>query len=257
MTPKLLLRRRNDGLVEGHAYSVLEVQEIYGVRLVRLRNPWGRELWNGAWSPGSPELRSNSPVALDARRLEGDGSFWMAYEDFAQIFTNVIVCPATMPLPKASRYAASSSNGAPSCGRCGRAMQSRWILAVREGPGRLSTKHRAHGWERFRDGDLCPLCLRATASRRRDPLRTGSDAEVVGLHGVELLRRIPGVDYFPFEAGAGCELPGKRPVCEHGPACTIHSPLHFVVYDHPWMRPGPEEALGRSGAKRGWNWTSR
>ncbi len=25
-----------------------------------------------------------------------------------------------------------------------------------------------------------------------------------------------GIDYFPFEAGAGCSLPQKRPICHWG-----------------------------------------
>ncbi|CAE7646906.1 unnamed protein product [Symbiodinium pilosum] len=74
------------------------------------------------------------------------------------------------------------------------------------------------------------------------------DGSVAGIRQVELTRRVPGIDYFPFEAGAGCSLPRKRPQCELGPACTQHSPAHFAAYDHPWMKPGPELVLP-SGSK--------
>ena len=42
------------GLVSGHAYSLLAAKELSnGVRLVKLRNPWGRFEWKGAWSDNS------------------------------------------------------------------------------------------------------------------------------------------------------------------------------------------------------------
>jgi hypothetical protein len=36
------------GIVQGHAYSVLDVFELDGVKLLQLRNPWGDEVeWRG------------------------------------------------------------------------------------------------------------------------------------------------------------------------------------------------------------------
>ena len=44
------------GIVQGHAYSILDAMEIDGVQILQLRNPWGdSHVWKGAWSDGSAE----------------------------------------------------------------------------------------------------------------------------------------------------------------------------------------------------------
>ena len=49
------------GLLPRHAYSVLNVKEVFGNQLIQLRNPWGRYTWTGDWSEQSsnwtPEIR--------------------------------------------------------------------------------------------------------------------------------------------------------------------------------------------------------
>eukprot|EP00913_Durusdinium_trenchii_P007099 g6676.t1 len=75
------------------------------------------------------------------------------------------------------------------------------------------------GWVRLKNGDLCHLCLQATAPQRRaywqqPPSSPRGTDEICGHREVELTRRVPGIDYFPFEAGAGCSLPMKRATCD-------------------------------------------
>lgn len=40
------------GIINGHAYSVISVYkyEDKGVKLLKLRNPWGKHEWKGKWS---------------------------------------------------------------------------------------------------------------------------------------------------------------------------------------------------------------
>jgi hypothetical protein len=46
----------NMGIVQGHAYSILDVCEVEGTKLLQVRNPWGEETeWKGAWSDKSKE----------------------------------------------------------------------------------------------------------------------------------------------------------------------------------------------------------
>jgi len=85
----------SQGLVQGHAYSVLSVVEVGKFRMLRLRNPWGKFEWTGDWSDSSPLWKSNPKVqnkcpggGID----EDDGCFWMEYSDFKTHFQNVDVC---------------------------------------------------------------------------------------------------------------------------------------------------------------------
>ena len=38
------------GILQRHAYSLLDFKEVAGYRLVRIRNPWGHGEWTGPWS---------------------------------------------------------------------------------------------------------------------------------------------------------------------------------------------------------------
>ena len=40
------------GIVQSHVYTILSIHNIDGQRLLRLRNPWGRETYNSTWSDG-------------------------------------------------------------------------------------------------------------------------------------------------------------------------------------------------------------
>ncbi len=48
------LRKNENGLIAGHAYSLLTCKTIRGHKLCKFRNPWGSMEWNGDWSDCSP-----------------------------------------------------------------------------------------------------------------------------------------------------------------------------------------------------------
>ncbi|CAI7878613.1 unnamed protein product [Closterium sp. NIES-53] len=75
-----------NGIITNHAYSVLQVVEIKGTRLVHVRNPWGQSEWTGLWADGSPEWTAEWMTALN-HRFGDDGAFWMSYDDFLATFT--------------------------------------------------------------------------------------------------------------------------------------------------------------------------
>ena len=85
-----------NGLVPGHAYTILGVYEISSgvkTRLVRIRNPWGAGEWSGDWSDNS-SLWTNAirrQVGIDSKRKD-DGEFFMSFEDFLTYFCMMGIC---------------------------------------------------------------------------------------------------------------------------------------------------------------------
>ncbi|XP_007530234.1 calpain-8 [Erinaceus europaeus] len=87
----------NQKLVKSHAYSVTGAEEVdfrgCPERLIRLRNPWGKVEWMGAWSDNAPEWNHIDPRQREKldRKAE-DGEFWMSFSDFLRQFSRLEVC---------------------------------------------------------------------------------------------------------------------------------------------------------------------
>ncbi|XP_008572163.1 PREDICTED: calpain-12 isoform X1 [Galeopterus variegatus] len=89
--------RTEDGLVKGHAYSVTGTHKVSlgfaKLRLLRLRNPWGRVEWTGAWSDSCPRWDALPPDRREALLVKKeDGEFWMELQDFLHHFDTVQIC---------------------------------------------------------------------------------------------------------------------------------------------------------------------
>ena len=96
---------KQEGLVAGHAYSVISAvqvtERIRGVpkpngktfRLLQLRNPWGSYEWKGAWSDKSNMWNKYKSIANQLGHTNADdGTFWMSFADFQKNFTTINVC---------------------------------------------------------------------------------------------------------------------------------------------------------------------
>ena len=92
-----------DGLSSGHAYSIIKVEhfEEEDIKLLQIRNPWGRggdskqvSEWDGDWSNGSQKWEEvEGSVSFFNLTLEADdGTFWISFEDFIEQFEEIAVC---------------------------------------------------------------------------------------------------------------------------------------------------------------------
>eukprot|EP01062_Namystynia_karyoxenos_P069323 TRINITY_DN64837_c0_g1_i1.p1 TRINITY_DN64837_c0_g1~~TRINITY_DN64837_c0_g1_i1.p1 ORF type:complete len:1591 (+),score=580.01 TRINITY_DN64837_c0_g1_i1:76-4848(+) len=83
--------KRGMGIQPEHLYGVLELRDVLGRRLVRLRDPWGLAPWRGRWSDGAKQWTQEILDSLDYT-FSDDGTFWMAWEDFGYYFNDLLVC---------------------------------------------------------------------------------------------------------------------------------------------------------------------
>ena len=80
------------GLLSAHAYSILDVRDTASLRLVKLRNPWGKGSWRGEWSDGSPVWSQELLESLGHLPYSDEGVFWMEYGDLSRYFSHLDVC---------------------------------------------------------------------------------------------------------------------------------------------------------------------
>ena len=69
-----------------------------GVKLFRIRNPWGNSKeWNGPWSDSSEELKALSEDEKTKHGIvkEHDGEFFMSVQDFQKRFDIFDICNLT------------------------------------------------------------------------------------------------------------------------------------------------------------------
>lgn len=92
----------------GHAYAILRTYCEGDLRLIELRNPWGKGEWTGEWSDGWKGWPKRLKTLLNVEESD-DGVFWMSFSDFSQKFSNIFVCRMTQRPPVSVRGAFHAS----------------------------------------------------------------------------------------------------------------------------------------------------
>ena len=90
-TEKEINEARATGIQVPHAYCLLELANVGGEDLVKMRNPNGNAGWKGDWSRYSNKWTYDlkQEVGLDK---EDSGVFWMSWGDFCKLFAEVCIC---------------------------------------------------------------------------------------------------------------------------------------------------------------------
>ena len=78
-------------LVTGHAYTLLGIQELKKngkvvEQLIKLRNPWGKEQYNGPWNDKDPQWTDDFKKQAHMT-IADDGIFYIPLKDFKMAFT--------------------------------------------------------------------------------------------------------------------------------------------------------------------------
>ncbi len=84
------------GLVDAHAYSLIAAKEIKNdlgkpIRLLQIRNPWGKKEWTGDWSDSSKLWTENCKSQVNFSNSD-DGCFWISFDDYDKFFYITTIC---------------------------------------------------------------------------------------------------------------------------------------------------------------------
>ncbi|VVD05817.1 unnamed protein product [Leptidea sinapis] len=79
------------GLVAAHAYALLDVRLVNGVKLLKLKNPWSHLRWRGRYSEldttsWTPALRAELGYDPDSAAQYDNGVFWIDYPSILNFF---------------------------------------------------------------------------------------------------------------------------------------------------------------------------
>lgn len=82
------------GLVPNHAYAVLDIKEVQGLRLLQVKNPWSHKRWKGPFSHlDNKNWTQSLKEALNYDQLgalqNDDGIFWINYESLCTYFDSI------------------------------------------------------------------------------------------------------------------------------------------------------------------------
>lgn len=81
------------GIIQGHAYTIINAHEINGEKVLEMRNPWGdKNEWNGRWGDNSDTWTPVLKKKYKMEKPQPDGRFFMPFKDYLDYFDQISVC---------------------------------------------------------------------------------------------------------------------------------------------------------------------
>ena len=92
-------KAKKHGLVNGSTYNILFGEDIYDNSnkkqiLIKMKNPWGANVWSGDYSEGSNAWTENiiEQIGLNRINKNTEGEFWMSLKDLCKYFETIDIC---------------------------------------------------------------------------------------------------------------------------------------------------------------------
>ena len=84
----------SQGIVHGHAYTILDAATCNGESIIKLRNPWGSGEWTGKYSSlEDPSWMNSVANTLRGKKIVHEpGTFWMPFTDFCKHYSHIDIC---------------------------------------------------------------------------------------------------------------------------------------------------------------------
>jgi calpain len=81
------------GILYNHAYGMMDVRDIDGLQLVRIRNPWGHGEWTGRFADEDEAWDDYKGLKEKLNyNFSDDGTWWMRYDDWCANYNKIYVC---------------------------------------------------------------------------------------------------------------------------------------------------------------------
>ncbi|CAI2347405.1 unnamed protein product [Caenorhabditis sp. 36 PRJEB53466] len=89
-------KQKRSGLVETHAYAVIDIRCVENKRLVKVKNPWTHSRWKGNFSDQdklnwTEKMKSALQFDPSVAAQKDDGIFWIDYESVCHFFDVIYV----------------------------------------------------------------------------------------------------------------------------------------------------------------------
>ncbi|OWF52867.1 calpain-D-like [Mizuhopecten yessoensis] len=232
------------GLRPRHSYSILDVRDVEGNRLLRLRNPWGRFSWNGDWCDNSACWDTISYHAKEDLMLHGDtsGIFWISLSDLMIYFDSIDICKVR------SDWRETRINGTlPANARESFKLVKLTVFYTSEVEiGLFQESMRSTKAESKSPADLCVLILRDSSNTIQafGPLVESSQRQIKSFVGCSKMLE-PG-EYILVPLAFNLWTLSTKPVVKHDFVLTVHSSKALMVEEIDTSHPRYQYALANA-----------